>query len=101
MIGLASPVKLKQFPVLFSQLLHPGSGCELLRLFRGGHCLRKTSAFRISSGQRPDKRGLAIMSQFTRVFGQTDRLGPVAKPVIGTGGQCPRQIVQRPNKVGI
>ena len=100
-IGLASPVKLEQLPVFRRHGRQPGTRCKLFRLFRRGHRFRKTTGFSISRGQCSDKKGLGIMSQLTRVFSQTDRLGPVAKPVIGTGGQRPRQIVQCPGQIGI
>ena len=101
MIGFAGPVKLKPLPVFLGQFFRPGCGCELLRLFRRRHRFRKTARFGISGGQRPEEQGFAIMSQLTRAFGQTDRLGPIAKLVIGTGGQHPRQIVQRLGEIGI
>ena len=101
MTGLAGPVEFEQLPVFCRHRRQPGSGCELLRLFRRGHRLREPPGFGISGGKRPDEQGLAIMSQLTRAFGQTHRLGPIAKPVIGTGGQHPRQVVQRPGQVGI
>ena len=101
MIGFAGAVEFEQLPVFRRHRRQPGSGCELLRLFRRGHRFREPPGFGISGGQRPDEQGLAIMSQLTRAFGQTDRLGPIAKLVIGTGGQHPRQVVQRPGQVGI
>ncbi len=93
MIGFADPVKLKPLPVFLGCFFRPGIGCELLRLFRRGHCFRKTAGFGIGGGQRSDERGFDIMSQLTCAFGQTDRLSPIAQPGIGAGGQHPRQIV--------
>ena len=101
MTGFAGAVELKQLPIFRSHVRQPGCGCELLHLFRRGHRFRETAGFGISGGQRPDEQGLAIMGQLTRAFGQTDRLSPIAKLVIGTGGQHPRQVVQRPGQIGI
>ena len=101
MIGFAGPVEFKQLPVFRRHRRQSGRGGELLRLFRRGHRFRETAGFGISGGQRPDEQGFAMMSQLTRAFGQTDRLGPMAQPGIGTGGQHPRQVVQRPGQVGI
>ena len=93
MKGFAGPVEFKQLPVFRRHGRQPGTGGKLFRLFRCGHRFRETSGFGISRGQRPDEEGLTIMSQFTRAFGQTDRLRPIAKRVIGTGRQRPRQII--------
>jgi len=81
-------------PVFRRNRRQPDLGCELLRLFRRGHRFRETAGFSISGGQRPDEQRFVVMSQLTRMFGQTDGLGPIAQSVIGTGGQNPRQIVQ-------
>ncbi len=101
MVGFAGPVEFEQWPDFRRHIRQPGTGCELLRLFRRGHRFRETAGFGVSGSQRPDEQGFAIMGQFTRAFGQTDRLGSIAKPVIGTGGQHPRQVVQRQGQVGI
>ena len=85
MIGFAGAVEFEQLPVFRGHSCQPGPHCKLLRLFRRGHCFREAAGFRIGSGQRPNKQGLAIMSQFTRALGQPDCLSPIAKLVIATG----------------
>ena len=89
MTGFAGPAEFKQLPAFRRHRRLPGSICELLRFFRRGHRFRETAGFGIGGGQRRKERGLAIMSQLTRAFGQINRLSPIAERVIGTGRQYP------------
>ena len=101
MIRLAGAVEFEQLPVFRRHRGQSGIGCEFHRLFRCGHRFRETPGLRVSGGQSPYEQRVAIMSQLTGPFGQTNCFGSIAQLIIRTGGQRPRQVVQRQSQIGI
>lgn len=94
-------VKLQQFLIFLQQVFFARFFRQRAGFLGGRNGVVKSSGFGISRRQRPHERGFGIMSQFTSVFSQTHRLGTIAKRVIVTGRQRPRQVVQRSGKVRI